>query len=1245
MKCPPLVKIVNCGKIGVGNLRVKVKIEGEFCEAVVDTGASDTIISPLVLDQSVGGWDKIDRLAGHSLQLATGATTPIMGRGVVRMELGSLEVDAVVWVAEVCDRCLLGLSFLVEHDCQLDLGRGHMWLGTEKLRLEGLGEVEEAQGARLEMSRTVTVPPRSETVVLAGISARTNHVGQLGMVEPWSSGKTAGLMVGRTLVDTHQPMVMVRLLNLSDSPHTVRGGAVIAKCSSVVEITRGDGTTDLPVQPESGQNFGKTNWPEGVRDMVNRAEQGLTVDQVRSLHNLVGANVDVFSLSPEDFGRTSLVRHQIDTGEARPVRQPARRLPLAKRDEAEKQVEKMKEAGIIEPSVSPWVSPIVLVRKKDGTIRFCVDYRQLNQVTLKDSYPLPRIDDTLDAISGSKWFTTLDLKSGYWQVEMDKQEREKTAFSTGKGLWQFVVMPFGLCNAPATFERLMERVLIGLPWQTCLIYLDDVLVHAPTFEQAAKNLVEVFRRLRGAGLKLNPGKCEIFRKEVVYLGHVVNENGVATDPMKAVAVKEWPTPSNVREVRGFLGLCSYYRKFVANFASIARPLHQLTEKGAKFVWSENCTKAFNHLKQRLIEAPVLAYPAETGQFILDTDASQGGLGAVLSQVQQGVERVIAYYSRALSKPERNYCVTRKELLALLSAVGHFHPYLYGREFVIRVDHASLQWLLRFKEPEGQIARWLEKLQQYNFVVQHRPGKTHANADALSRRPCWQHQCKFCERQENRDLIGQEQIDACLCAARVTRRTLPQPPPEFGIVDWKKEQKEDPVLGHLCNWLEGGKRPAWEEIASLGAQVKAYWAQWQMLQLKDGILYREWELPTSRNASWLLVVPSKLREQVMGLVHGTRTMGHLGVTKTLAKLRQRFYWVNSGSDIQKWVRWCDLCRGKKTPPCARKAPLQIYNVGAPLERVAVDVVGPLPTTHRGNKYILVAMDYFTRWPEAYALPNQEARLVAQALVEGFFTRFGTPRELHTDQGRNFESELLRSVCELLQIYKTRTTPLRPQSDGMVERFNKTLLTQLALFTSQNQQDWDEHLPFVLMAYRTAQHEATRCTPALLMFGREMRVPVDLWLGVTPETPTWTSAEGYATNMRKSIEKAHDFARERIGLASSRAKLRYDSRTHTPRFLPGDLIWLFRPQRKKGVCPKLTSPWKGPGVMLRQVTDVVFKIQMGHHALPQIVHCDRLSSYMGRDIPDWIERVRGRLLTSVQELGPGQPPAPSAGGESL
>ena len=411
---------------------------------------------------------------------------------------------------------------------------------------------------------------------------------------------------------------------------------------------------------------------------------------------------------------------------------------------------------IIQPSTSPWVSPIVLVHKKDGTLRFCVDYRKLNGLTRKDAYPLPRIDDALDTLAGSKWFTTLDLISGYWQVEVNNQDLEKTAFCTPDGLFEFNVMPFGLCNAPATFQRLMDAVLAGLQWNSCLVYLDDVVIPGKDLDDHLHNIRVVLECLHQAGLKLHPNKCHFGKKQVTFLGHIVSGDGVATDPQKTSKVASWPVPTCQHEVWQFLGLAGYYRKFIKGFATIAKPLHRLTEKNVVFKWTSDCQEAFEELRQQLVSPPILAFPDYQKPFILDTDASNLGIGAVLSQEQDdGQEWVIAYGSRVLSKAERRYCVTRCELLAVVYFLQHFQPYLLERHFTLRSDHGSLTWLRNFKEPEGQLARWLEKLQEYDFTIVHQPGQRHSNADALSRLPsqqCGQQQHKLEEKEAQVNMI-------------------------------------------------------------------------------------------------------------------------------------------------------------------------------------------------------------------------------------------------------------------------------------------------------------------------------------------------------------------------------------------------------------------------------------------------------------------------------------------------------------
>ena len=394
----------------------------------------------------------------------------------------------------------------------------------------------------------------------------------------------------------------------------------------------------------------------------------------------------------------------------------------------------MLTGGQIEPSDSPWSAPVVLVTKKDGGTRFCVDYRRLNLATVKDAYPLPRIDDTLDMLAGKKWFSTLDLASGYWQVSLSPEARCKTAFATHSGLFQFRVMPFGLCNAPATFERLMDQVLQGLRWSRCLVYLDDIISFGTTFGDALDNLTSIFERLRLYGLQLKSTKCHLFQTSVPFLGHVVGRSGLECDPKKIEDVKCWPVPDCLKSVRQFLGFVGYYRRFIPCFADIAEPLVALTGKDVPFVWRPECATAFLRLRDALVRAPILAFPTESGDYVLDTDASNFGLGGVLSQIQNGQERVIAYCSRALRPSQRRYCTTKREMLATVSMCIQFRSYLRGARFVIRTDHKSLVWLHRFKDTEGMMARWLHTLQQFQFTIVHRAGRDHSNADGLSRVP-------------------------------------------------------------------------------------------------------------------------------------------------------------------------------------------------------------------------------------------------------------------------------------------------------------------------------------------------------------------------------------------------------------------------------------------------------------------------------------------------------------------------------
>jgi transposase InsO family protein len=963
--------------------------------------------------------------------------------------------------------------------------------------------------------------------------------------------------------------------------------------------------------------------PPEIQKLISEAEEDIADDQRQILTNLLLEKESVFKLEGQPLGRTDLVKHEIYTGDSLPVKQPVRRPPIHWRETAELELQKMIDSGVIEPSSSPWASPVVLVKKKDGTARYCIDYRKLNAVTKKDSYPLPRIDDSLDALGKAKYFSTLDLASGYWQIGMTDEAKEKSAFCSTSGLFQFKVMPFGLTNAPATFQRLMERVLAGLQWRICLVYIDDIIIFSETVEEHLKQLACVLERLQLAGLKLKPQKCFLLRKRVAYLGHIVSSQGIEPDPKKISAVKDWKAPTTVTEARSFLGFCSYYRRFMPDFAAVSQPLIKLTEKTTDFVWGEAQETAFEALKEKLVSAPILGFPDPDLSFTLDTDASDHGIGAVLSQVVNGQEVVIAYGSRVLTKPERRYCVTRRELLAVVHFTRVFRHYLLGRPFVLRTDHASLKWLRSFKSPEGQVARWLEALEEYQMEVVHRPGKKHQNADALSREGCVQ--CGGPHEGE-KIRVGR---GSKVCVVRTRGRDgqdLGSRPTWLGtqttnLDDMRAAQRADPTLAAVYRWVEDKVRPPWEMISGEGRAVKFYWGQLASLEIRDGILIRKLERGEFDPRHQILV-PKTMQEEVLKQCHEALTAAHLGRDKTIFNVKQRFLWPGMRKQTELFVKACDVCQMYKTSGRTRKAALMEYLSGEPMQRVCIDICGAFPPTAAGMKYVLVVTDCFTKFMEAYAMPDMLASTVARTLVREFFTKFGVPLELHSDQGTNFESALFGDVCTLLGVKKTRTTPFRPQSDGQSERNVKTVTKMLAMLTDE-QESWDEYLPFVTMAYRATPHATTQLSPNYMMYGRELFMPIDVMFPLPPDTQPITAAE-HAIRMQRKLQYAYTLARKHIKRGAERQKRLYDRKTFGRSYAAGNLVWLLNKQRKKGVSPKLQPNWRGPYLIVKMHNDVLAEVRQTIRK-QTTVHTDLLKPCFSTQIPRWMDRVRKRLIS--------------------
>ena len=458
------------------------------------------------------------------------------------------------------------------------------------------------------------------------------------------------------MISERQNRVVVRIINTGCKPIEIKESTILCDLEEVGEAA-----------PSSGEKADGSHM-DGIYE---RIDTSVSPEDRERLTRLLEQYSSVFSKGPSDMGLTDLVLHEIETGDNRPIRQALRPQPLTMLPVIDQHLSEMLEQKLIEPSRSEWASNVVMVKKKDGTLRFCVDYRKLNAATVKDVYPLPRIESCLDTLAGSCWFSTFDLRAGYHQVKLHPKDAHKTTFITRRGSFKFQVLPFGLCNAPATFERLMDLVMSGLNYEVLLVYLDDIIVFSTNLEAHFYRLEILFMRLAQAGLKLKPSKCHLLQREVAFLGHRVSGAGISTDPEKISAIESWPIPRNLREVRSFLGLCSYYRKYVQGFAETAEPLHALTRKGARFEWSKECECAFQQLKRKLQEAPVLTLPTSEDEFILDTDASESGLGAVLSKMVNGEEKPVAYASRLCSSAERNYNVTRRELLAVVYALKMF----------------------------------------------------------------------------------------------------------------------------------------------------------------------------------------------------------------------------------------------------------------------------------------------------------------------------------------------------------------------------------------------------------------------------------------------------------------------------------------------------------------------------------------------------------------------------------------------
>ena len=754
------------------------------------------------------------------------------------------------------------------------------------------------------------------------------------------------------------------------------------------------------------------------------------------------------SFTTKGLGKTKLLEHFIDTGNATPIKQ--RHYPISPAIQAlvYEELDRMLALGVIEESSSAWSSPVVLVRKP-GKNRLCLDFRKVNQVTKKNASPIAHIEGLLARLSETHFISSVDLKDAYWQIPLEQSSREKTAFTVpGRPLYQFRVMPFGLSNAAQTLTYLMNLVVPSELHYQVFVYLDDLLVISKNFEEHIRVLEIIGKRLLEAGLTINVEKSKFCFKELQYLGYVVGQGCLKPDPAKVSAILEFPAPKTPKQVRRFLGMAGWYRRFVNNFSTLAAPLTDTLKKGKKFNFDKEAEAAFEAIKAALTSDLVLINPDFSKQFIILCDASASGIGCVLCQKDEnGNERPIYYFSQKLNSAQRNYSVTERECLAAVRGIQKFRPYVEGYRFLVITDHSSLKWLMSLRDPTGRLARWSLKLQGFDFGIEHRKGTLNVVPDALSR------------------VFEVEALQSGVC------------PPE--------SMSSDTDVLHIDLEDPSFKSDEYLQIIEHIGQNKD---QLPDLQVSDSFVYKKVRHctgnPLQDDLVWKLWVPAALTNRLISLAHCPPRASHGGIAKTLYRLRQQFFWPNMASQVKQYLENCEVCKTTKAPNTVLRAEMgKSFSVDRPFQHLYIDFLGPYPRSKIGNTQIFVVLDQLTKFVFIKPLRKANAQSVIKFLQEEIFFVYGVPESILSDNGSQFIGHEFSKMIKTFGITHYRTAVYSPQANAS-ERVNRSILAAIRAYVDQKQTNWDLNLPSIGSALRSTTHSAINMSPYEALFGHRI-----------------------------------------------------------------------------------------------------------------------------------------------------------------
>lgn len=908
-----------------------------------------------------------------------------------------------------------------------------------------------------------------------------------------------------------------------------------------------------------------------VINSTNNAASAAATDKDPEVAKLLHEFADVFpDKLPDELPPARGVEHAIELkpGSRPPPVRPLRQQSAKDSAIIDEFIKKHVASGVLQPSHSPYGSMLVIVKKKDGSPRVCVDYRALNEITVKNKYPLPLMDELFDRVQGAKYFSSIDLRDGFYQILLREEDRQKTAFRTRFGSYEYTVLPMGLCNAPSTFMQLMNETFRDLLDKSVLSFLDDILIFSKTREEHVQHIREVLQRLREKKLYGKLTKCEFMRGEVGFLGHRIGANGLCVSPDKIDAVKSWPTPRNVHDVRSFLGLAGFYRRFVKDFSKIALQLTELTHDKAPWRWGSEQQQAFDQLKAVLCSAPVLILPDPTKPFVLNCDSCKFAIGATLQQDHGHGLQPVAYRSKKLSPAERNYDVREREFMAILDACSHWRHYLHSDEpFVLKSDHSSLVHYMTMPNLTGRLARWVLKMQDFNCKLEYIPGPQNVVADALSRRP---------------DLEHDDEASASTSSASGNRSS--------------------PTAG----------------LASVTVRPQSQLTQQVITAARSNAAYQQMIASPPAGTSVVhgmlfegdqLVVPDDqaLRTAILAAGHDEVTGAHFGRDKTLAAVRRRFTWAGLPTDVERYVASCDSCQRNKPSQQLTPGPLMPLPIPErPGTHWTQDAVTGLPKTKRGHDAIQVYVERFCK--VKYFQPCRStdgASELATNLVRRVVSQHGIPETVVSDRDPRITARYYAELSRLMGTQLNMSTAHHPQTDGQSEREIRTLITALRSFCNNHQDDWDDILPMLELGFNTAVQASTQRSPYELLYGQQPRTPLDVALD--PLLSRVPAAKERADRLREGFE----FARGKLVQAQQRQARNADRHRRLVQLAVGDEVLLSTEGLQlRGQSNKLCSPFVGPFAITEVINANAFRLALPPQmrALHPVFNISRLKPYV-------------------------------------